>query len=156
MLPESLNISFFSDADSFIVLFNKVPYGGGDEQGFDYSYRWSRSSRSSGKGNYYYGKGNYKANKGKSMSKSSKKTSKRDSFMYRHAPIQIYDFYPVRPIHFVFPVNPPLSVPFSAPVSAPTATYHPKSPTATPSAPSSPIDQPTYKPVAQPTASPDQ
>jgi len=150
--------------DSFILLFSSVPLPGGRENAFGSSYSSPTSSRSTGKGKRGKGKGKGKYYKGKSgLSKSSKKLSKRSidsSFRYRHMPVQVYDFYPIRPVYYVFPARPPDSTPLT-----PAPTGESKSPTATPSilsltqAPSeskNPTGSPSILPSAfpEPSASP--
>mmetsp|Transcript_35782 Transcript_35782/g.86552 ORF Transcript_35782/g.86552 Transcript_35782/m.86552 type:complete len:575 (+) Transcript_35782:52-1776(+) len=155
---EVLNSEYHNSFDSFMILFNSVPLPGGPANDFGSRYSSSTSSRGSGKvkggkgDEYYYYKGK------SSSSKSSKKQSKRSidsSFMNRQAPVQFYDLYPIRPVHFGFPASPPQSTPtFSASPLTPAPTSAPKFPTMAPTKLPSPIQDPSPSPVQNPTPSP--
>ncbi|CAJ1961955.1 unnamed protein product [Cylindrotheca closterium] len=155
---EVLNSEHHNSFDSFILLFSRVPLPDGSGKDFGYSYISPNSPRGSekAKGGKGIGESYYKGKS--SSSKSSKKQSKRSVdplFMYRQAPVQAYDFYPIRPVHYLFSASPPQPAPslFSGPplTQGPSG---PGRPTMRPSTPPPTVQNPSPSPVQNPSPSP--
>ncbi|KAL3943875.1 MAG: hypothetical protein SGBAC_002033 [Bacillariaceae sp.] len=143
---EVLNSEHRNSFDSFVVLFSRVPMSGDIHNS-------SSSSRSSVK--VKGGKGTEESSKGKSHSnKKSKRQSKGSidvSLMYRQAPLQGFDFYPIRPVYYVSAAGPPQAAPA---LSASPLSQQPSAPklptTATPSTLPSKAQKPSTSPMQEP------